>query len=374
MDIVVLKFILVASSVFIGINLFVYFRFLRRVFEAKKARNFIKFLLFILIIFELSFVLSLRVSFHSNWHLWLGASLIGVSFMLFVLALVYEFFMLFFKTLPFSTTRRKFLKICFDITMLILAFSYIFKGFVDGLSLPKVKNIKIKIKNLQNSLNIVQISDIHIGEFLKKDYLAKLVKLINKQNPDIVAITGDLVDKDIRIIYKELEPLKDIKSKFGVFFVAGNHEYYNDVEPILNYLEQIGIIVLRNTNKQIANINLAGVYDVVGKRLNHKFKPDVKAALKGIDERFPTILLAHQPKQLNYLENENIDLVLSGHTHAGQIFPFNFLVKLDQPYVYGLHKHSEKTQIYITSGAGFWGPPIRFLAPAEIANITLKKA
>lgn len=374
MDIVVLKFILIASSVFISINLFVYFRLLRQIFENKFARNFLKVLLFIVILFELFFVLSLRVSFHSNWHLWLGASLIGISFMLFVLALVYEFFMLFFKTLPFSTTRRKFLKICFDITMLILAFSYIFKGFVDGLSLPKVKKIKIKIKNLQNSLNIVQISDIHIGEFLKKDYLAKLVKLINKQNPDIVAITGDLVDKDIRIIYKELEPLKDIKSKFGVFFVAGNHEYYNDVEPILNYLEKIEIIVLRNTNKQIANINLAGVYDVVGKRLDHKFKPDVKAALKGVDEKLPTILLAHQPKQLNYLENENIDLVLSGHTHAGQIFPFNFLVKLDQPYVYGLHKHSEKTQIYITSGAGFWGPPIRFLAPAEIANITLEKA
>lgn len=368
------KFILVASSVFVLINLFVYFRFLKRVFTSNLARQIVKIILFFIIIFELLFVFSLRFSFDSNWHLWLGASFVGISFMLFSIGLVYEFFMLFFKTLPFSKTRRKFLKVCFDITMIILAFSYIFKGFVDGLSLPKVKKIKIKIKNLQNSLNIVQISDIHIGEFLKKEYLAKLVKLINKQNPDIVAITGDLVDKDIRIIWRDLEPLKDIKSKFGVFFVAGNHEYYNGIEPILRYLEKIGIIVLRNTHKQVANINLVGVYDVGALKLNHPLKPDLKAALNGVNKALPTILLAHQPKQLNYLKNENIDLVLSGHTHAGQIFPFNFLVKLDQPYVYGLHKHSEKTQIYVTSGAGFWGPPIRFLAPAEIVNITLEKA
>lgn len=374
MDIVVLKFILVASSVFIGINLFVYFRFLKRVFTSNLARQIIKMILFFIIIFEILFVFSLRFSFDSNWHLWLGASFIGISFMLFSIGFVYEILMLFFKTLPFSKTRRKFLKICFDITMIILAFSYIFKGFVDGLSLPKVKKIKIKIKNLQNSLNIVQISDIHIGEFLKKDYLTKLVKLINNQNPDIVAITGDLVDKDIRIIWRDLEPLKDIKSKFGVFFVAGNHEYYNGIEPILSHLEKIGIIVLRNTNKQVANINLAGLYDVGALKLNHPLKPDLKAALNSVNKALPTILLAHQPKQLNYLKNENIDLVLSGHTHAGQIFPFNFLVKLDQPYVYGLHKHSEKTQIYVTSGAGFWGPPIRFLAPAEIVNITLEKA
>jgi predicted MPP superfamily phosphohydrolase len=195
----------------------------------------------------------------------------------------------------------------------------------------------------------------------------------NQIDADIVVITGDLVDLTASTAKERLEPLKDLKSRHGVYFVVGNHEYFYDVEGIINYIKSIGIVVLENSNVVIDDIvNLSGVYDLAGER-HGRLKPDVKKALQNTDESLPTILLSHQPKIVNHISNnDNIDLIISGHTHGGQIFPFGLLVLLDQPYLHGLYNHNEKTKIYVSSGSGYWGPPLRVLAPSEIVKITLQ--
>ncbi|MDA7848161.1 metallophosphoesterase, partial [Sulfurospirillum sp.] len=165
--------------------------------------------------------------------------------------------------------------------------------------------------------------------------------------------------------------LKDIKSKYGVYFVSGNHEYFHGVEAICEHLKSLHVMVLENENVVIKNtINLAGITDLMGRRMK-LLEPDLHKALLHVKPELPTVLLAHQPKITKELKNEKIDLILSGHTHAGQIFPFGLLVLLDQPYLSGLYQHSKNTQIFVSSGAGYWGPPIRVMAPSEIVKIRL---
>ena len=175
-------------------------------------------------------------------------------------------------------------------------------------------------------------------------------------------------------IENNLNELKNIKSQYGTYFIVGNHEYFHGARDIMDYLMSINIHVLENSNYYIGEkdigFNLAGVYDIFGYKANY-LKPDINKALIGTSNS-PTVLLAHQPKFID--EVVNVDLVLSGHTHGGQIFPFNYLVKLAQPYIKGLHQHNEHTQIYVNKGTGFWGPPMRLGATAEITKIQLKKA
>ena len=212
---------------------------------------------------------------------------------------------------------------------------------------------------------------MHIGKSLGKSFLDGIVKDINILNADIVVITGDLVDLNVDDIGDKLDSLKDIKSRFGVYFVSGNHEYFHGVEAICEYLKSLHVKVLTNESVVInQQINLVGITDLMGRRLGI-LKPDLRKALLHVNPELPTVLLAHQPKITNELKNEKIDLILSGHTHGGQIFPFGLLVLLDQPYLAGLYQHSKNTQIFVSNGAGYWGPPIRVMAPSEIVKIKL---
>ena len=357
--------------VLLGINTYAYKRFLSKIDIFKKHTKLIKWLVILISICELLFFFKLR-SGNMDTSLYLVfSSLIGISFMLFCVAIVYDIFHIPLNKVPFDKSRRLMLKTILDVTMLILAFSYMVRGFFNGFKKPIIKEVDIKIKGLKKELNIVQISDVHIGKSLGKEFLENIVKDINTLNADIVVITGDLVDLHVDEIDDKLDALKDIKSRFGVYFVSGNHEYFHGVEAICSFLESLHVKVLTNENVVINNqINLAGITDLMGRRLGI-LKPDLKKALLHVEPELPTVLLAHQPKITKELKDEKIDLILSGHTHAGQIFPFGLLVLLDQPYLSGLYQHSEKTQIFVSSGAGYWGPPIRILAPSEIVSIKL---
>ena len=357
--------------VLLGINTYAYKRFLSKIDIFKKHTKLIKWLVILISICELLFFFKLR-SGNMDTSLYLVfSSLIGISFMLFCVAIVYDIFHIPLNKVPFDKSRRLMLKTILDVTMLILAFSYMVRGFFNGFKKPIIKEVDIKIKGLKKELNIVQISDVHIGKSLGKEFLENIVKDINTLNADIVVITGDLVDLHVDEIDDKLDALKDIKSRFGVYFVSGNHEYFHGVEAICSFLESLHVKVLTNENVVINNqINLAGITDLMGRRLGI-LKPDLKKALLHVEPELPTVLLAHQPKITKELKDEKIDLILSGHTHAGQIFPFGLLVLLDQPYLSGLYQHSKKTQIFVSSGAGYWGPPIRVLAPSEIVNIQL---
>lgn len=371
MSIFRLIFALVATLVLVGINTYAYRRFLSKLAFLHNYKKLIKWLVILISIGEIAFFLTLRSGSMDGALYYAFSSLIGISFMLFCISLVYDLFHLPLQKIPFDSSRRVFLKTVLDVTMLILALSYMLKGFINGFKDPEVNEVSIKIKNLQKELHVVQISDVHIGKSLGGEFLSSIVQKINTLQADIVVITGDLVDLHVSAIGDKLDSLKDIKSKYGVFFVSGNHEYFHGVKEISEHLKSLHVRVLENENVVIDDvINLAGITDLMGRRMGF-LEPDLKKALQGINSELPTLLLAHQPKFIKELKDEPIDLVLSGHTHGGQIFPFGLLVMLDQPYLYGLYKHSQKTQVYVSSGTGYWGPPIRVMAPSEIVSLKL---
>jgi len=302
----------------------------------------------------------------------LFSAMIGVSFMLFCVAIVYDLFHIPYAKIPHDYSRRLFIKMVFDVTMLILAFSYIAKGFLNGMKAPRIKEVDVFIDGLASELSLVQITDLHIGKTLGKAFMDAVVQQINALDADIVVITGDLVDMPVNQIGDKLDSLRAIESRLGVYYVPGNHEYFYGVNAIMEHVRSLGVHVLDNRSIVINHtINLAGVMDMMGKRFDFE-PPDLGKALLHVKPELPTILLSHQPKFVHEMNGEKIDLILSGHTHGGQIFPFGLLVLLDQPYLSGLYQHSKQTQIFVSNGAGYWGPAVRIMAPSEIVKLTLK--
>ena len=276
------------------------------------------------------------------------------------------------STNAINLKRRRFLKILLDLGIVALFFIFSFKSVRNAISIPKVRDVKIHLKGLKSQKTIAMISDVHIGKTLQADFLKGVVEKINALNADIVVIVGDLVDENIEFIKDHLLIVNELQSKEGVYYVSGNHEYYHGIDSTLEFLKTLNLKVLENENIELEGFNLAGVNDLAGEIFFKKRPPDLESAKLGLNPQKPSILLAHQPKFVRRNDVSDFDLVLSGHTHAGQVFPFSFFVWLDQHYIHGLYKLDSKTQLYVSSGAGFWGPAIRFLAPSEIAHITLK--
>jgi predicted MPP superfamily phosphohydrolase len=234
----------------------------------------------------------------------------------------------------------------------------------------QIKDLEVKLRGLPPQLagfRLVQISDVHVGPLLRKDWVAHVVEQIRALAPDLVAITGDLVDGRVHEIHEHVAPLSRIEAKHGVYFVTGNHEYYSGVEEWYAHLPSLGVRPLRNERVEVApGLDLAGIEDPTG-------EPDLTAALRGRDSSRALVLLAHQPRQFPEAARHDVPLTLSGHTHGGQIWPFSWIVALAQPYLAGLHRRGD-SQLYVSRGTGFWGPPMRVFAPPEITLIRLQPA
>jgi len=250
-----------------------------------------------------------------------------------------------------------------------------------GLASVTVKPLSVRLNRLPASfdgLRIAQITDLHIGPLTGGTWLQKVVDKVNALKPDIIVITGDLVDGSVEDLRHHVAPIADLRARYGIYFITGNHEYYSGVEEWSTYVTQQGIRVLRNERVSIStglsgeSFDLAGVDDW-GSRHFPGASPDLSKALAGRDAKKALILLAHQPAAIDEAAAHGVDLQLSGHTHGGQIWPFNYLVYLQQPYLQGLYRHPHtSTQIYISPGTGFWGPPMRLGTLAEITHITLR--
>ncbi len=241
-----------------------------------------------------------------------------------------------------------------------------------------VKKVRIELKAFPPAMDgflVVQLSDLHLGITFGEKWLARVVQQVNQLRPDLIAITGDLMDGSVERLAREVAPLADLRATHGVFFVTGNHEYYSGVEPWMPKIESLGIKVLRNERVEIAQgeerFYLAGIDDHNATGMAPGHGPDLKLALRGRDPRQEVILLAHQPRAVFEAAEMEVGLVLSGHTHGGQIWPFTYLVGLQQPYNKGLYRHSPRTQIYVNQGTGLWGPPMRLGTRSEITALSL---
>jgi len=250
-------------------------------------------------------------------------------------------------------------------------------GLFEGLHSVRVKRIRVSLRRIRPSrvgYRIVQITDVHVGPTIGRAFIEEIVAKTNALEPDMVVITGDLIDGSVEHLADAVAPLASLRAKDGVFFVTGNHEYYFGVDEWIAHLTTLGIRVLRNERVSIGGadgFDLAGVDDWSAGRFSNGHGANLSRALAGRDRGRVLILLAHQPRQIYEAAHADVDLQLSGHTHGGQLFPFNYLVKLQQPYVRGFHMH-EGTGIYVSNGTGYWGPPMRVGAPAEITHIELR--
>lgn len=251
-------------------------------------------------------------------------------------------------------------------------------GLRGGLGEVEVKEVEVALERLPRALSgtsIVQLTDVHIGPLIGKRFVSQVVDKTNSLRPDVVVITGDLVDGSVEELARHAEALGRLQARHGVYFVTGNHEYYSGVEPWIAHLEKLGVRVLRNERVSIgdagASFDLAGIDDQWAARYGRGHGPDLARAVAGRDPERELVLLAHQPKAIEEAARHGVGLQLSGHTHGGQIWPFGLLVPLAQPYVKGLHRHGDLTQIYVSQGTGFWGPPMRLGAPAEVTRVIL---
>jgi len=247
-------------------------------------------------------------------------------------------------------------------------------GMVEALGTPNLKHVPIRLRKLPASMEgfkIALVSDIHLGPLLGRSHTEQIVRIINSTDADLVAVVGDLVDGSVAELGHAAEPLQDLRAKHGSFFVTGNHEYFSGVEQWIEEVTSFGLTVLRNQRVEIDGLDLAGVNDATGGGAGDP--PDYAKALDGRDAARPVVLLAHQPVQAHEAAKHGVDLQLSGHTHGGQMVPFNLIVRLQQPIIAGLGT-IDGTQVYVTRGAGFWGPPVRFGAPPDISLVELHSA
>ncbi len=365
---------------FIGVmylmNAYIYRRLIKRLHFNVQNISFI----FLSAMFVLEIFFVIQMIFHpivESPSLYYTLSLsVAVTVSLFFVTLLYDLVHTTAQQIPFDQGRRRFMKITFDVTMLILAFSYIVKGLIGGIKRPELNKVDVYIKDLGfDELTIVQLTDVHIGNTIGKAFVQECVDRINALKPDIVVITGDLVDRKIENAKDDLSPLKELQSTFGTYFVLGNHEYYHGAEDIANYMPELNVKALLNESVIIRDgdkaLNLVGINDLQSIRFE-TLPIDTYRAFENVDKTVPTILLSHQPKSIELVKDKVYDLMLSGHTHGGQIFPFGFLVMLQQPFLAGLHAVTSSKQIFVSRGTGYWGPPVRVFAPSEISILTLK--
>jgi predicted MPP superfamily phosphohydrolase len=251
-------------------------------------------------------------------------------------------------------------------------------GVRTALGPPTLDRAQIALTKLPRALDgfrIALVSDIHLGPLTGAPHAERIVAAINNLDADIVAVVGDLVDGSVAELGASAAPLRDLRSRHGGYFVTGNHEYYSGHQEWIDEVARLGLTPLRNQRLQIATkggaFDLAGVNDVTGRSFGDA--PDFDAALGGRDPALPVVLLAHQPVQVHDAAKHGVDLQLSGHTHGGQMVPFSLLVRLQQPVLSGLAE-IDGTKVYVTHGAGFWGPPVRVGAPPQVTLIELRSA
>ncbi|MEV6600951.1 metallophosphoesterase [Actinoplanes sp. NPDC051346] len=253
-------------------------------------------------------------------------------------------------------------------------------GYAEAMRVSRVRRVEVTLPRLGpglDGLRVVLLTDTHYGPINRARWSRGVVDVVNSLEPDIVAHTGDIADGEVAQRREQAAPLGDVHARLARVYVTGNHEYYSGAQRWVEHMASLGWEALHNRHLVVSrdgsDLIVAGVDDrtaagsgLPGHHMDHE------AALRGTDPDLPILLLAHQPQQITGAVAHGVDLQISGHTHGGQIWPFHYLVRLDQPVLQGLSRHGDRTQLYTSRGTGFWGPPFRIFAPSEITLLVLR--
>ena len=271
-------------------------------------------------------------------------------------------------------SRRLFLARTVAITAGVASAGIVAYGVTQALGDPVVKRVQIPLAKLPRSTDgfrIALVSDIHLGPLNNIARTRRIVELIKAMDADLVAVVGDLVDGSVEQLDRAVQPLRDLRGRYGQFFVTGNHEYYSGYEGWVAEVASLGIRPLRNERTELpGGLDLAGVNDVTG--ASYHDAPDYAKALAGRDPARPVVLLAHQPIQAHEAAAHGVDLQLSGHTHGGQMQPFGLVVRAAQQPILSGYGQVDGMPVYVTNGAGFWGPPVRVGATPDVTLVELR--
>jgi Predicted phosphohydrolases len=284
----------------------------------------------------------------------LSAAWMGIAIVLGYTLIAYELVNMAFHIPPFTA----------GIAVLLVASVISVYSILNSVYM-NVKEIEIPIQNLERELRIAQISDTHIGPIRNSGFIKEIVKKIDALDPDLLLITGDLVEGSVGLHPSMFDAINTLKAK--IFFVTGNHDTYGGLENVFEVLKTTNINILRNEVAEFEGLQIVGV----GYSTSRNYLKTVLPELE-IDKSKPSLLMYHVPIEIEYANDAGIDLQLSGHTHRGQMFPFNFLGKLVFPYFNGVYNYNG-TQLYVSPGTGTWGPPMRSGSRSEITLINLKK-
>jgi uncharacterized protein len=314
---------------------------------------------------------------HIDWAAATGDTLLGAAWVMFVWSLLGQLLHLALLTVGVDDPVRSRLVAgaVLGVVAILLAW-----GYAEAMRVPRVKKVDVAIARLgpgMDGLRVAVITDTHYGPINRARWSAAVVARINELGADLVCHVGDIADGTVEVRELQATPLASVNATLSRVYVTGNHEYFSEAEGWLDYMESIGWAALHNRHVIVERggdrLVVAGVDDATAQSSGVRgHRADLEAALAGADATLPVLLLAHQPKQVAQAVLAGVDLQLSGHTHGGQIWPFNFLVRLEQPVVHGLSRHADRTQLYTSRGTGFWGPPFRVFAPSEITLLTLR--
>jgi len=312
---------------------------------------------------------------------WTGLLLMGLFSSLFVLTLLRDLFSLPLWVASLWWPLPAWLEPVSAAAVPLLAALLTLWGLVNARRTAQVVRVDVPIAKLPLALHgfsIAQISDVHIGPTIKRGYLQAIVERINGLQADMVAVTGDLVDGSVQELADHVAPLAGLSSRHGTYFVTGNHEYYSGAHAWVDELRRLGLCVLMNEHVLLrhgdASLALAGVADYSAHQFDETHRSDPQAAISGVpDEALVRVLLAHQPRSAAAASQAGFHLQISGHTHGGQFLPWNFFVRLQQPFTAGLNRWQD-LWVYTSRGTGYWGPPKRLGAPSEITHLRLVAA
>ena len=363
------------------INTYIYLRGLQALPPAASLRQWFTVVFWFLALsyFAARLLERIALSWLSDGLVWIGSYWLGAMAYFVIILLAIDIVRLANYIVPFFpaliTQNYQHAKQITALVVTCIVLLTVVGGRLNQMS-PRIKTLELTIqkKSPLAGLNIAMISDVHLGTIICNSHFMRIVEKINSLNPDIVLFVGDLVDEDIEPVIRENlgETLRQIKSKYGIFAVTGNHEYIGGVEPACKYLTDHSVMMLRDSVVKIADaFILVGREDLSARQFgSHQRKP-LGELMKTVDKNLPIILMDHQPLHLNESAEQGADVQFSGHTHNGQLWPFNYIADAVYEVSWG-YKKKGNTHVYVSCGVGTWGPPMRTGNSPEVVNVKLK--